>query len=132
MTNPAGDENTPTIESIREHYGELTESLAGPAIVPGNLDHFDRALAAHDSQVAATATIAGLQDPTMRDDVEHALGQVMLAHRYDYQNKGSKPEDPGWHQCTCPWEGYWFDYIPHVAHEQFIALARMLGSGPRS
>lgn len=78
------------------------------------------------------AVLAGLHDPKVREDLEHALGQVMLEHRYDYQNRGSKPEDPGWHKCTCPWEGYWFDHTPHVAHEQFTALVRMLGSGPRS
>lgn len=46
------DRYTPTIASVREHYGEMTESLAGPDIVPGNLQHFDRALAAHDTKVA--------------------------------------------------------------------------------
>lgn len=47
------DRYAPTLASVREHYGEMTESLAGPDIVPGNLAHFDRAVAAHDVEVAA-------------------------------------------------------------------------------
>lgn len=37
-------------------------------------------------------------------------------HYFDYNLSGAKPDDPGWHQCTCGlWEGYWVDYDPHVA-----------------
>lgn len=45
-------EYTPTLASVREHYGEMTESLAGQDIVESNLTHFDRALAVHDTEVA--------------------------------------------------------------------------------
>lgn len=48
---PAGV-GTP-LAQVREHYGELTESLAGPAIVPGNLAWFDSAVATHDTELTA-------------------------------------------------------------------------------
>lgn len=54
------DRYAPTLASVREHYGEMTEGLGGPAIVPGNLAHFDRAVAIHDVEVA-TQTVETLR-----------------------------------------------------------------------
>lgn len=48
-------------------------------------------------------------------DVGYSLQDVLGAHHYDLSNKGSRPEDPGWHTCRCGWEGYWIDFHPHVA-----------------
>jgi len=36
-------------------------------------------------------------------------------HTYHPTDKGSRPDDPGWHACSCGWEGYWCDWQPHVA-----------------
>ena len=37
-----------------------------------------------------------------------AVIDTLQGHRYDYNDKGSKPNDPGWHACSCgEWEGYW-------------------------
>lgn len=41
--------------------------------------------------------------------------EALRAHYYDIRDRGSKPEDPGWHVCTCGWEGYWIDWHTHVA-----------------
>lgn len=54
---PAGV-GTP-MAKVREHYGELTESLAGPSIVPGNLAWFDAALATHDAELTERVLAAG-------------------------------------------------------------------------
>ncbi len=40
---------------------------------------------------------------------------ALAAHYYDYRRKGSKPDDPGWHACSCGWQGYWCDWQPHLA-----------------
>lgn len=48
-------------------------------------------------------------------DIGYSLQDVLGAHHYDLFNKGSRPEDPGWHTCRCGWEGYWVDFHPHVA-----------------
>ena len=57
-------------------------------------------------------------------DVGYALQDVLRAHRYDLRKKGSKPDDPGWHECSCgEWEGYWSSFEPHVAdHLREVAL----------
>lgn len=47
-------------------------------------------------------------------------------HRYDIGAKGSKPDDPGWHVCSCGWEGYWCDWQPHVAEQIIVALGPLL------
>lgn len=49
----------------------------------------------------------------------------LRGHLY-YRGKGSKPDDPGWHACSCGWEGYWCDYQPHVAE----VIDAALGSDP--
>jgi hypothetical protein len=44
-------------------------------------------------------------------------------HHYDLSDRGSKPDDPGWHRCDpCGWEGYWCDWQPHVAEHIVAAL----------
>lgn len=49
-------------------------------------------------------------------DIGYTLQDVLRTHRYDTRTKGSKPDDPGWHECSCgAWEGYWSDFHPHVA-----------------
>jgi hypothetical protein len=47
-------------------------------------------------------------------DIGYSLQETLSQHRYDYTNKGARPDDPGWHKCTCGWEGYWCDFLPHV------------------
>ena len=50
------------------------------------------------------------------DDVEYAVLTVLRHHIYRTDRQGNeRPDDPGWHPCTCGWEGYWSDYQPHVA-----------------
>ena len=49
-------------------------------------------------------------------DIGYALEGVLRKHQYNYKATNSKPDDPGWHACTCgDWEGYWSDFEPHVA-----------------
>lgn len=61
--------------------------------------------------------------PDWQHDVGYQLQDVLRAHRYDYDRKGSKPDDPGWHACTCGWEGYWSSFHPHVADHLRAAVA---------
>ena len=56
-----------------------------------------------------------------------ALRDALGAHRYDYRTKGAKPDDPGWHACTCGWEGYWCEFEPHLAQEALDALRAVPG-----
>jgi hypothetical protein len=54
--------------------------------------------------------------PGWYKDVGYRLQDVLTAHLYDYKRKGAKPDDPGWHECSCgKWEGYWSGFRPHVA-----------------
>jgi hypothetical protein len=48
-------------------------------------------------------------------DIGYILQGVLQDHRYVYWVSGSKPDDPGWHACSCGWEGYWSAFHPHVA-----------------
>lgn len=49
-------------------------------------------------------------------DIGYRLQDVLSEHRYEYDNKGAKPQDPGWHTCSCGgWQGYWSGFEPHVA-----------------
>lgn len=50
-------------------------------------------------------------------DVGYSLQAVLRAHRYDTRTRGTKPSDPGWHPCSCGWEGYWSSFEPHVADQ---------------
>ena len=46
-----------------------------------------------------------------------AFLSVVQSHRYDYADKGDKPDDPGWHVCTCrTWQGYWTGFDTHVTN----------------
>lgn len=58
-----------------------------------------------------------------RAATEWVVLDAIRAHHYHYSNKGSKPDDPGWHVCSCGWEGYWCDWQPHVAERITEALA---------
>jgi hypothetical protein len=59
---------------------------------------------------------------TPRTNTEWTVLDILRRHSYDYRNKGAKPHDPGWHACSCGWEGYWCDYQPHVAQQITGAL----------
>jgi len=51
-------------------------------------------------------------------DIGYLLQHVVCSHRYETRNRGSqRPSDPGWHCCSCGWEGYWSAFEPHVADE---------------
>ena len=69
----------------------------------------------HDTPNAELAAWRENREPGWFRDIGYALQDVLTAHRYDYKRKGSKPDDPGWHECTCGWEGYWSSFHPHVA-----------------
>lgn len=60
-------------------------------------------------------------------DIGYLLQDVVRDHRYDYKRKGIKPDDPGWHACSCKeWEGYWSGFEPHVAdHLRRVAVEAM-------
>jgi hypothetical protein len=64
------------------------------------------------------------REPRWYRDIGYALQDVLGDHRFDLKNKGAKPDDPGWHACTCgEWEGYWSSFHPHVAdHLRVVAL----------
>lgn len=57
--------------------------------------------------------------------VKWAVIDALQGHRYDYNNKGSKPNDPGWHTCSCgEWEGYWCAFeSEHLAVEILRGLS---------
>ena len=62
-------------------------------------------------------------------DYGYELQDVLRHHRYDYNRKGAKPDDPGWHACTCGWEGYWSGFEPHVAdHLRAVVAVRLTQS----
>jgi hypothetical protein len=60
--------------------------------------------------------------PGWYEDIGYQLQDVIRGHRYEYGRKGSKPADPGWHECSCGWEGYWSAFEPHVADHLRAAL----------
>lgn len=55
------------------------------------------------------------REPGWHKDVGFALQDVLNQHQYLYERKGTQPDDPGWHECSCGWEGYWHGFNPHVA-----------------
>lgn len=57
----------------------------------------------------------GERGPGWTRDIGYALGDVLDRHRYDTRSRASKPDDPGWHPCSCGWEGYWSAFHDHVA-----------------
>lgn len=48
-------------------------------------------------------------------DIGYLLQDGIRSHRYEDRRIGSRPTDPGWHPCSCGWEGYWSSFEPHVA-----------------
>lgn len=62
------------------------------------------------------------RDP--EDERRYAVVQALRKHSYGYENRGSRPDDPGWHACRCQdWEGYWCNfYDDHLAPEILQAL----------
>lgn len=51
-------------------------------------------------------------------DIGYLLQHVVRSHRYESRNRGTQRlNDPGWHPCSCGWEGYWHGFEPHVADE---------------
>lgn len=61
-------------------------------------------------------------------DVRWALLTEVRRHDYDTRDRRSRPDDPGWHGCSCGWEGYWCDWQPHVADH----LTRMVAERVRA
>lgn len=64
------------------------------------------------------------REPGWFRDVGYALQDVLRVHQYDYKRKGDKPDDPGWHECTCGWGGYWCDFEPHVTDHLRLVVER--------
>lgn len=58
---------------------------------------------------------------------------IIAEHRYDYRNKGDRPDDPGYHGCTCgEWHGYWSEFDKHqgaAVATEMIRLAPALAKG---
>lgn len=50
------------------------------------------------------------------NDIGYAIQDVIDSHSYRYDLKGDKPDDPGWHECSCGWEGYWAGFNNHVTN----------------
>ena len=48
-------------------------------------------------------------------DIGYALQDVLRDHTYLVHTPSTKAGDPGWHPCSCGWEGYWSEFHPHVA-----------------
>ena len=63
-----------------------------------------------------------------RSKTEWAVLDELRRHLYDTRDRGSKPTDPGWHVCSCGWEGYWCDWQPHVAEKITKALRPTLAA----
>lgn len=66
------------------------------------------------------------RDPRWTQDIGYQLQDALARHQYEYPSRGSKPGDPGWHACSCGWEGYWSDFHPHLADELRVLVT---GSG---
>ena len=59
---------------------------------------------------------AARDHPGWYNDIGWQLQDVLTAHHYRSDRPGTeKVGDPGWHPCTCGWEGYWSAFKPHVA-----------------
>src|SRR5690554_2077631 len=48
-------------------------------------------------------------------DLGYVIQDQLRRHDYLIGRKGEKPDDPGWNECRCGWEGYWSGFHPHVA-----------------
>lgn len=55
------------------------------------------------------------REPRWYYDIGYKMQDELLRHRFEINDHGEKPDDPGWHVCSCGgWEGYWCDWQPHV------------------
>lgn len=45
----------------------------------------------------------------------------LAVHRFHAEWR-LRDDDPGWHGCSCGWEGYWIDWQPHVAERVIAAV----------
>lgn len=77
------------------------------------------ALSRRGSEEAMTDGVSAWREshePGWHKDIGYVLQDVLRSHHYNYNDKGSKPGDPGWYACTCgTWEGYWAEFDLHVA-----------------
>lgn len=73
------------------------------------------------------------REPGWFRDVGYVFEKVLGEHRYDIKRKGIKPDDPGWHECSCGnWQGYWSGFHPHLAdHLRAAVIANEHPSEPR-
>lgn len=61
-----------------------------------------------------------------RSATEWMVLDMLRRHHYDTRDRGGKPDDPGWHVCSCGWGGYWSDFHPHLAER----IVKALGDWP--
>lgn len=115
-----GDYDTPVAD-----FAALVCGLAGLTLI----------LAAHlVFQLVAEGRRAGCVAGVSRPRVvprpsPGAFTRAPRGHRYDLSAKGSRPSDPGWHECSCrEWEGYWSAFEPHVADHLRAAVRAWLSS----
>lgn len=72
------------------------------------------------------------RDPGWTKDPGYLAQNELDRHSYLLSDKGTKPDDPGWHTCRCGgWEGYWTQFHPHVADHIRSALLSATVAGPR-
>lgn len=74
------------------------------------------------------------RQPGWFHDIGYALQDVLHSHRYEFAKKGVKPDDPGWHECSCgEWQGYWSGFEPHVAdHLRAVVVQTQQKAPPTS
>jgi hypothetical protein len=68
------------------------------------------------------------REPGWFNDLGYKFDDILNSHRYEYDLKGARPDDPGWHECSCGWEGYWHGFNDHVANELRAAVTGPGGS----
>lgn len=61
--------------------------------------------------------------PLWYTDIGYVLQDILRDHRYQAHIPSMKHGDPGWHACTCGWEGYWSEFDGHVANYLRAAVA---------
>ena len=55
------------------------------------------------------------REPGWTKDIGYQLEGVLIEHVYLVHAPVIKAGDPGWHPCSCGWEGYWSSFNEHVA-----------------
>lgn len=63
------------------------------------------------------------REPGWYKDIGYVLQDILRDHRYQDHIPSTKAGDPGWHSCTCGWEGYWSEFDGHVANYLRAAVA---------